>query len=63
MPLVFGIGGTLISIVAILLAIWVIYDVWKKNKRLNKEEKILWTVFAVIFSIITAIVYYIVKKK
>jgi len=63
MILPLGVGGTLISIVAILSAIWVIYDVWTNNKKLDKDKKVLWTIFAVLFSIITAIVYLIIRKK
>jgi len=57
-----GIWGTLLSIIAILSAIWVIYDVWAKQKRMKDLHKVVWTVFAIIFSILTAIVYYFVRK-
>lgn len=52
---------TLIGVVGLVAAIWVIYDVWVKEK-METISKVLWTVFAVFFSIITAIVYYFVKK-
>lgn len=52
---------SLLGLVALLLAIWVIYDVWAKL-RAKTVEKVLWTVFAIFFSIITAIIYYFVKK-
>jgi hypothetical protein len=54
---------SVIGIVAIICAIWVIYDVWVKQKSMSAVSKILWTVFALIFSIITAIVYYFTKKR
>jgi hypothetical protein len=54
-----AIGG----IIAFACAVWVIYHVWAVNKGLSTGSKILWTIFAVLFSIITAIVYLIVKKK
>lgn len=50
-------------IVAVLCAIWVIYDVLAKNKKLKTGIKVLWIVCAILFSIITAIVYYFVYKK
>lgn len=52
----------IIGLVALICAIWVIYDVWAKGK-MGAGSKILWTIFALLFSIITAIVYYFVKKK
>lgn len=55
--------GTLFWIVAVLCAVWVIYDVFTHQKRMKTEYKVLWTVAAVIFSIVTAIVYYFVMKK
>jgi hypothetical protein len=55
--------GAIISIIAVLCAIWVIYDVFTNQKKLSNDMKVIWTVFAIVFSIITAIVYYFVKKK
>ncbi len=54
---------SIIGIIALICAIWVIYDVWTNQKKMSEGNKILWTVVAILFSIITAIVYYIVKKK
>jgi len=53
----------LIGIIALVAAIWVIYDVWMVNKGMGTGQKLLWTVFALLFSIITAIIYYFVKKR
>ncbi|WP_258104625.1 PLDc N-terminal domain-containing protein [Marinoscillum sp. MHG1-6] len=55
--------NSLLGIIALLCAIWVIYDVWTKQKKMSDGSKILWTICAVIFNIITAIVYYFKKKK
>jgi len=54
--------GTLIGIIAIIAAIWVIYDVIMNNRGLSDTMKILWIVLAVIFSIITAIIYYLIGR-
>jgi dipeptide/tripeptide permease len=54
--------STVLYIVAIACAIWVIYDVFTNNKKLSDGKKVLWTVLAIFFSIITAIVYYIIYK-
>lgn len=50
-------------VLAVLAAIWVIYDVFTRNKRLSTELKILWVVCAILFSIITAIIYYFVYRR
>ena len=54
---------TLVGIIALASAIWVIYDVLVNNKGLSTGMKIIWIVCAVFFSIITAIVYYLVGMK
>jgi len=56
-------GNSLIGIVGLICAIWVIYDVWTSNKKKKTEIKVLWTIAAIIFSIITAIVYYLIEKR
>jgi len=52
----------IIWLAGIICAVWVIYDVWSKNTRLSETNKIIWTVFAILFSILTAIVYYVTQK-
>lgn len=58
-----GIWNTVVWIVALLCAIWVIYDVWAVNKKLSTLAKVIWTIVAILFSIITAIVYWLVEKR
>ena len=55
--------GSLVGIVALICAIWVIYDVWANQKSMPGGNKILWTILALVFSIITAVIYYFVRKK
>lgn len=55
--------GSVIGVVGIVCAVWVIYDVFAKNKGLSMGRKVLWTVLAIVFSIVTAIVYYLMYKK
>jgi prolipoprotein diacylglyceryltransferase len=55
--------NTVLYILAIICAIWVIYDVLAKNKKLSTGMKVLWIVLAIFFSIITAIIYYLVYKR
>jgi len=50
-------------LVGVAAAVWVIYDVWTQQRKTSQGEKIVWTILAILFSIITAIVYYFVKKR
>lgn len=54
--------GKLLWVIGIICAVWVIYDVWTHHKKMKDTEKIVWTVLAILFSIITAIVYYFLRK-
>lgn len=58
-----GLWGTLFWIIAALCAVWVIYDVLAHQKRMKTEYKVIWIIAALIFSIITAIVYYFIIQK
>lgn len=53
----------LIGIIGLLCAVWVIYDVLANNKSMKTGLKVVWIVCAILFSIITAIVYYLVGRK
>lgn len=59
MALFSGIFG----LVALICAVWVIYDVWAVEKSMKQNNKIIWTICAVIANIITAIVYYFMVKN
>lgn len=56
-------GTSLIGIIAIICAIYVIYDVWSNQKSMSDGNKLLWTVLALFFSIITAILYLLMVKR
>ena len=55
--------GTIIGVIALIAAIWVIYDVLVNNKRLSDGMKVLWILCAILFSIITAIIYILVGRN
>lgn len=55
--------NTIFGIIALACAIWVIYDVFTNNKKLSDGKKVIWTVAAILFSIITAVIYYLVSRK
>lgn len=54
--------GILLSVVAIVCAVWVIYDVLINNRRLSTGMKLFWIICAVFFSIITAVIYYFIGR-
>jgi uncharacterized membrane protein YsdA (DUF1294 family) len=54
---------SILGIIALICAVWVIYDVLTKQKSMSDGMKVFWIVLAIFFSIITAIVYAIVNKK
>jgi len=58
-----ALGMNLMYIIGIVCMIWVIYDVWAVRKSKSTGTKIVWTILAIFFSIITAIVYYFVGRK
>ena len=55
--------GPILGIIALIAAIWVIYDVLVNNRGLSDGMKVLWVVCAIFFSIITAIIYYLIGRK
>lgn len=54
---------SILGIIAVICAVYVIYDVWLVQKSMSLGKKLLWTVLAILLSIITAIVYFLVVKK
>ncbi len=58
-----GLWGTLVWIVWLLCAVWVIYDVFTHQKKMKNEYKIIWTIAAIIFGLFTAIAYYFIIQK
>ena len=58
-----ALGSNLMWLIGLLCAIWVIYDVVAKQKSMKTMEKVIWIVCAFLFNIVTAIVYYFMKKR
>lgn len=52
----------LFGILAIIAAAWVILDVMKREDK-TSEQRVVWVVAAVVASIATAVVYYVLEKK
>lgn len=55
--------GNFWYLIHLAAAIWVIYDAWAVNKSLSAGSKIIWTIFALLFSVLTAIIYYFTQKR
>jgi len=43
--------------------LWMFVDLLTKQKKMKQNDKIIWVVLFLVFSLITAIVYAIIKKK
>jgi hypothetical protein len=53
----------LLGIVALICAVFVIVQVWTKQPSMSVGEKVIWTIAALFFSVLTAIVYYFVRMR
>jgi len=58
-----ALAGNLIGLIALICAVWVIYDVLANNKKLSTVAKVIWIICALLFSILTAIIYYFIGRK
>ncbi|MGV8172100.1 MAG: PLDc N-terminal domain-containing protein [Candidatus Woesearchaeota archaeon] len=58
-----GLFGSLIGLIALVCAVWVIYEVVTKHKNWTDGKKLVWIVCAIVFNILTAIVYYFLEYK
>ena len=56
-------GNGLLGLIALACAVWVIYDVASNQKKMKSGQKVLWIILAILFSVLTAIIYYLVVKK
>ncbi|MEQ9592005.1 MAG: PLDc N-terminal domain-containing protein [Cyclobacteriaceae bacterium] len=54
---------TILSIVWIIAIVYVVYEVWAVNKNLTNGMKVVWSIAALVFGILTAIIYYFTQKK
>lgn len=55
--------NSILYLVALVCAVWVIFEVLTKQKKMSTGSKVIWIICALLFSIITALVYYFTKKK
>lgn len=55
--------NSILYLVALVSAIWVIFEILTKQKGMSTGSKVIWIICALFFSIITALVYYFTKKK
>ena len=56
-------GKGLIGLIAVICAVWVIYNVLTKHKHWSDTKKIVWIICAVVLNILTAIFYYFTEYK
>jgi len=55
--------SNIFGLLALVIAILVIYDVLANQKNFSTGKKVLWIVLVLLFNIITGIVYYFLYKK
>ena len=53
----------ILVILALLSCIYTLYDLWFVEKRMDRRWKIVWSIVAVLFSLIAAGVYFGMVKK
>ncbi|MBI2572454.1 PLDc N-terminal domain-containing protein [Candidatus Woesearchaeota archaeon] len=54
---------TILWILSVAAFLYVLIDILQNQKKMNQNHKIIWIICALIFNIITAVVYYFVVKK
>ena len=54
--------GKIFGLIGLACAVRVIYDVLKNQPSFSTDRKVLWIILAVLFSVVTAIVYYFTVK-
>jgi len=55
--------NNIIYIMALVAAVWVIYDVLTSKERMDTAKKVIWIIAALLFSVIAAIFYYFIEKN
>ena len=53
--------GVVLWILGVVAMIWVIYDVWVEKKKFTMTRKVVWTVLALLLSILAALAYYLIE--
>ena len=56
-------GNGIIGIMALVLLVFVVYDVAANQKKMSTPMKILWIILSVVIPIIIPVIYYFVTKK
>ena len=56
-------ASTIWGLLSLASIIWVIYDVLTQNKSLTNVMKAVWIIFALLFGIIGAVIYYFIGKS
>ena len=50
-------------LIGLISVVWIIYDVWVLNTRIDETTKILWTFIALFANVLAAIIYGFIYKK
>jgi hypothetical protein len=58
-----GFLSVLVGLIVIACAFWITYEIAKKHRKWHVGKKLLWISCALLFNILTVIVYYFVEYK
>lgn len=61
--LVFSGVWMIVWLVAFAFWLWMFIDLLTKQKSMKESDKIIWIILFLVFSLIVAVVYAIIKKK
>ncbi len=53
----------LLYVIGLICAVFVIFQVWAKQPTMGAGEKVVWTIAAIFFSVLTAIIYYFMRMR
>lgn len=58
-----GLWNILIGLIVITCAFWITYEIAKKHRKWHAGKKLLWILCAILFNVLTVLVYYFVEYK
>ena len=54
---------SILGVISLIATFWVLYEVWFVKKQMSTHRRIVWSIVAILLSILAAILYYILEKN
>lgn len=54
---------SILGVLGLIATFWVLYEVWFVKKQMSTQKRIIWSIVAILLSILAAILYYILEKN